>query len=152
MLGYSIDDPQGMEGVPGSVQGLGHLDVKTTMAPLKHLSQKTGVHPASNAEVTGYEIHIGETTGPDTTRAWLQFGNKPEGAASPNGRIQGCYMHGLFNADTFRAAFLAQFGVDSCLDFEVGVDETLDALADHIEQYFDLDLMLSLAGDVVPPA
>ena len=57
-------------------------------------------------------------------------------------------MHGLFSSDTFRAAFLAPYGVASTLDFEAGVDDTLDALARHVEQYFDIDLMLSLAGDV----
>ena len=148
MLGHEIADPLGMEGTPETVAGLGHLDITTTMAPLKHLSQKVGVHTASGAPVTGYEIHIGETTGPDTGRAWLEFEGRPEGAASPHGRVRGCYMHGLFNSDPFRAAFLAQFGAESTLSFEAGVDETLDALADHIEAYFDLDLMLSVARQV----
>ena len=148
MLGHIIDDPLGMEGTPGKAAGLGHLDITTTMAPLKHLSEKTGTHLTSGARVTGYEIHIGETTGSDTARAWLEFDGTPEGAASPTGRVMGCYMHGLFNSDAFRAAFLAQFGVASSLDFEAGVDAALDALADHIEAYFDLDQMLALSGDI----
>lgn len=148
MLGHTIADPHGIEGPPSNVQGLGHLAVDTVMAPIKHLSLKTGEHPATGTPLSGYEIHIGETDGADCARAWLQFEGRGEGAATPNGLVQGCYMHGLFSSDSFRAAYLAQFGATSSLDFESGVDDTLDALAEHVEQYFDVDLMLSLAGEV----
>ena len=148
MLGQSIADPHEIEGTEGIVAGLGHLDVETVMAPIKHLSLKEGHHPASGTPLTGYEIHIGETTGPDRSRAWLKFDGKDEGASSPNGQVQGCYMHGLFNSDSFRTAFLTQLGVASSLDFEAGVDDTLDALAAHVEQYFDIDMLLELAGEV----
>lgn len=148
MLGQSIADPHGIEGPPATVPGLGHLDVETVMEPIKHLALKEGAHPASGTTLTGYEIHLGETTGPDTARAWLQFEARREGAASRDGRVQGCYMHGLFSADAFRAAFLDTFGVGSTLDFETGVDDALDALAAHVEEYFDVDLMLSLAEPV----
>ena len=57
-------------------------------------------------------------------------------------------MHGLFNADGFRAAYLAGLGVRSEVAFEAGVDDALDALAEHVERYFDVDLMLELAGEV----
>ena len=148
MLGRSITDPQGIEGPAARVAGLGHLDVETTMAPLKRLSLKQGTHPASGTDLSGYEIHIGETTGPDCARSWLDFEGAPEGAASASGRVQGCYMHGIFSSDAFRRAYLAQFGVTSTIEFESGVEETLDALADHIETHFDVDLLLSLAAEV----
>lgn len=149
MLGKSIADPHGIEGAPATVAGLGHLDVGTVMAPIKHLALKQGTHPASGTALSGYEIHIGETTGPDTARAWLQFDDRPEGATNRSGTVQGCYMHGLFSSDSFRSAFLAQLGVESSLKFEDGVDDTLNALADHVERYFDIDLMLELAGEVI---
>lgn len=148
MLGQTIADPHGIEGEPGTVEGLGHLQIDTVMAPVKHLSLKNGQHPASGTEVSGYEIHIGETDGPDRARAWLTFDGQPEGAASADGRVQGCYMHGLFNSDAFRRAYLNQFGVGSTLDFEAGVDAALEALASHVEAYFDIDQMLELADDV----
>ena len=150
MLGKTIADPHGIEGPACTVEGLGHLDVDTVMAPLKHLALKTATHPASGTTLDGYEIHVGETEGPDTARAWLEVGGAPQGAASPSGRVQGCYMHGLFNADGFRTAFLQQFGAASDLDFEAGVDATLDALADHVEAYMDIDLLLELAEDIAP--
>ena len=118
------------------------------MAPIKHLSMKTGVHPASGRILSGYEIHIGETSGPDCDRAWLSFAGKAEGAASPSGRVRGCYMHGIFSSDQFRRAYLAQFSVESALDFEAGVDEALEALADHVEKFINVDLFLTLARDV----
>ena len=68
MLGRSLSDPDGIEGAAGTVAGLGHLDVSTVMAPVKHLSLKTGLHPESGTELSGYEIHIGQTTGPDCGR------------------------------------------------------------------------------------
>ncbi|KHA51654.1 cobyric acid synthase [Sulfitobacter geojensis] len=148
MLGKSIADPLGIEGAPATVSGLGHLNVATEMAPIKHLSLKQGHHPTSGTNLSGYEIHIGETTGADTDRAWLQFDGKDEGAASPNGKVQGCYMHGLFNADSFRRAFLSELGVHSTLDFDEGVEETLDALADHVEKFFDIDRLLDIASAV----
>ena len=151
MLGRRIADPHGIEGDAGTVDGLGHLDVTTVMAPVKHLALKTGTHVATGAALAGYEIHIGETTGPDCSRCWLDIAGRGEGAASASGRIQGCYMHGLFASDAFRGAYLADFGARSTLDFEAGVDAALDALADHVETYMDVDLLLSLAEDVVPP-
>ena len=148
MLGHRIADPHGIEGASGEVAGLGHLDVETVMAPIKHLSEKQGRHPASGASVTGYEIHIGETDGPDRARAWLEFAGHPEGAATADGLVQGCYMHGLFGSDAFRAAYLQSLGGRSALAFEAGVEDALDALADHMARYVDIDLLLSLAAEV----
>lgn len=148
MLGKTIADPLGIEGPACTVDGLGHLDVHTTMAAQKHLALKFARHIASGETLDGYEIHVGETTGPDTDRAWLEVEGIPQGAASATGRVLGCYMHGLFNADAFRTAYLTQFGAASDLDFEAGVEETLDALADHVEAYMDVDLLLSLAAPI----
>jgi adenosylcobyric acid synthase len=148
MLGKRIADPHGIEGPPCEVEGLSHLDVETVMAPVKHLSVKSGTHPGTGTPVSGYEIHLGETTGPDCVRAWLDIDGRPEGAAGRNGQVQGCYMHGLFGSDLFRSAYLAPMGVQSTLDFSSGVENTLDALAAHVESYMDVDLLLSLAADV----
>ncbi|APE44146.1 cobyric acid synthase CobQ [Sulfitobacter alexandrii] len=148
MLGQTIADPHGIEGPPSEVAGLGHLRIDTVMAPKKHLSLKTGTHPASGTSLSGYEIHIGETTGPDCARGWLTFDGASEGAMSADGRVQGCYMHGIFTSDSFRRAYLSEFGVDSSLVFDAGVETTLDALAAHVERYMDVDLLLSLAEEV----
>lgn len=147
MLGRVISDPQGIEGSPGSVPGLGLLDVTTEMRPEKHLALTHAIYLPTGDEVRGYEIHLGHTVGPDCGRAWLQVGKRVEGAASADGRIRGCYLHGLFASDRFRAAYLAGIGVAaSGSAYDASVDASLDALAAHLERHLDLDLLLRLAG------
>ncbi|MDW3222499.1 MAG: cobyric acid synthase [Paracoccaceae bacterium] len=150
ILGNTIADPDGLEGTPGSAKGLGHLNVDTVLQPRKTLSLTEGIHMPSGAFLSGYEIHMGRTIGPDCDRAWLQLDDGVQGAASENGLVQGCYLHGLFNSDTFRAAWLAQFDLTSKTSYDQTVETTLDALADHLEKHMDLDLLLSLAAPCRP--
>ena len=89
MLGRWIDDPQGIEGAAQRVPGLGLLDIETVMSPQKRLTLTQGFYPATGDVVEGYEIHIGQSDGPDRTRGWLTFGGQSEGAASPDGRGAG---------------------------------------------------------------
>lgn len=149
MLGREIIDDAGIEGQPARVAGLGLLDVVTTMQDDKRLTEVTATHIATGTPVQGYEIHIGATDGPDTTRAWIDVAGRAEGAASADGRIQGCYLHGLFSADDFRKAYLAALGTPpASYDYEDSVDRTLDALADHLEAYMDVDMLLACAAEV----
>ncbi|MEO0938622.1 MAG: cobyric acid synthase [Pseudomonadota bacterium] len=145
MLGRSIADPDGIEGRAGTAEGLGLLDVETVLEPVKTLELSHGRDAHSGAPLQGYEIHMGRTTGPDTARAWVQLQTRMDGAASAQGRVRGTYLHGLFASDTFRAAFLGQFGGTAEVDFEAGIEGALDALADHLEAHMDLDRLLSLA-------
>jgi adenosylcobyric acid synthase len=147
MLGREIADPDGIEGPAGRVPGLGHLDVVTRLAPAKTLALTEARHIASGDRVSGYEIHLGVTEGPDRARAWLDVAGRPEGAASADGRVRGTYLHGLFASDGFRRTYLAGLGAAvSGLGYDDGVDRTLDALAAHIEAHVDLDRLLALAG------
>lgn len=148
MLGRAIADPDGIEGAAGTVPGLGHLDVVTVMKPEKRLALTEATYRATGDAVQGYEIHLGETTGPDCARAWLDIADRPEGAASPSGRVRGCYLHGLFASDRFRAAFLADLGGHSGLTYDDDLETTLDALGQHMETHMDLDLLLNLAAPV----
>jgi len=145
MLGKTITDPEGVDGRPGTVDGLGLLDVTTTMAGKKQLTLRTARAVPDGTPVTGYEIHMGRTEGPDCTRAWLEIENRPEGATDRTGRIRGSYLHGIFSSDAFRASYLEQLGAASDLSYEDGVEDTLDALADHLEQHMNLDRLLATA-------
>ncbi|MEM7732246.1 MAG: cobyric acid synthase [Pseudomonadota bacterium] len=147
MLGQAIDDPDGIEGVPGAVRGLGHLNVKTVMKPQKRLALTRARDLESGAEVEGYEIHLGETDGPDCANPWLELDSGKAGAMSHGGRVRGCYLHGIFGADEFRRTYLKGLGARSELSFEESVEETLDALAAHIETHLDLDAVLNLAEE-----
>jgi adenosylcobyric acid synthase len=149
MLGTWVEDPDGIEGIAGRHQGLGHLDITTVMTQDKRLAEVRAKDIASGTELTAYEIHIGRTTGPDCAHAWLSLDAQNEGAASATGRIKGCYLHGLFASDAFRHSYLTQFGLTDRLEnFEHDVDQTLDALAEHMENHLDLDALIALS-DVV---
>ncbi len=145
MLGHEIIDEDGIEGPPSRVKGLGLLDVRTVMKPQKRLARSTAIYLPTGDTVAGYEIHIGDTTGPDCDRAWLALDGRGEGAASPDGRIMGCYLHGLFAADQFRSAFFEQCRLPlSRYDYAAGVEHTLDALATHVESHLDIDQFLAI--------
>ncbi|MEY8843195.1 cobyric acid synthase CobQ, partial [Cribrihabitans sp. XS_ASV171] len=147
MLGRSIHDPDGVEGPAAKVDGLGLLDVETVMSADKQVRSRHARALSSGVPVTGYEIHMGRTSGRDCARAWLDLDGRPEGAAARDGRVRGSYLHGLFSADGFRAEYLAMLGAESVPGYEDGVDDVLDRLADHLERHMDLDLMLSLAEE-----
>ncbi|WDR06586.1 cobyric acid synthase [Devosia rhodophyticola] len=143
MLGQSIADPDGIEGTPGISEGLGLLDIKTILAPVKTLGMVDGFEIAGGHPITGYHMHMGRSQGPDCANPFAQISNLPEGACSPDGRVFGTYLHGVFASDSFRAAFLG--GTTSGLIYEAGVEAALDALATHLESHLDLDALLALA-------
>ncbi|MBO9449952.1 cobyric acid synthase [Tropicibacter sp. R16_0] len=145
MLGKTIADPEGIEGFTGEVEGLGLLDVHTVMVGQKKVTRTQANETQTGLPVYGYEIHIGRTEGPDCARPWLTVGDRPEGAISASGRVRGSYLHGMFASDSYRAAFLQDLGHNSGLTYEESVEETLDALADHLERHMDLDQLLRLA-------
>ena len=92
-------------------------------------------------------MRVGRTTGPGATRPMLRLDGRGDGALSPDGRIAGCHLHGLFASDAFRRAFLAALGGggDPALLWEERIDGTLDALADHLEAALDLQRLLEIA-------
>jgi adenosylcobyric acid synthase len=143
MLGQSIDDPEGIEGPAGKTNGLGMLDVHTVMSPEKRLERVAGTDPDSGATVAGYEIHIGNTKGTDCARPMLEINEKSEGARS--GLASGCYIHGLFSSDSYRAAFLKSFGEKSSVTYSSEIETVLDKLADHLEEHLDVESMITLA-------
>jgi adenosylcobyric acid synthase len=148
MLGRRIADPEGREGPAGAAaDGLGLLDVETVLGAAKILLEASGVEIASGCAVRGYEMHLGRTEGRGTARPMLRLGDRVDGAATPDGRIAGCHLHGLFAADGFRRAFLARLGGggDPSLDYERRVEGTLDALAAHLEANLAVDRLLEIA-------
>lgn len=147
MLGKTISDPDGIEGAPGSAEGLGLLNVETVLQATKQLRVESARDAASGQDLTGYHMHMGVTTGPDAARPFAFVQDMPEGALSATGQVMGTYLHGLFAADSFRRAFLNRAGLraTAALNYEAEVDAVLDALAAHLEQNLDLDALLALA-------
>jgi adenosylcobyric acid synthase len=149
MLGREIADPDGIEGPVTHVRGLGLLDVTTTMSAHKRLNLSNATYDATGDTVSGYEIHIGETVGPDRDNGWLTLDGRREGAASGDGRVKGCYLHGLFASDGFRASYMAGIGAPvQSLNYDAGVDATLNELALHLETHLDVAAILGLAETI----
>jgi adenosylcobyric acid synthase len=145
MLGRSIGDPDGIEGPPGVAAGLGLLDVETVLTPDKRTVPVEAFHILSGEAVSGYEIHLGRTHGPDCVRPLLDIQDRLDGASSPDGLVAGTYVHGLFAADGFRRAFLARLGARSTAAYEAGLEAALDALAAHLTAHIDLEQILAIA-------
>ena len=100
MLGRRIADPDGIEGPPGEAPGLGLLDIETVLGRRQAARPKPpGIDLATGMPVRGYEMHLGATTGPGLARPMLDLGGRPDGAVSADGRVAGCYLHGLFASD-----------------------------------------------------
>ncbi|MFT9061078.1 MAG: cobyric acid synthase CobQ, partial [Acetobacter orientalis] len=111
--------------------------------------------------VMGYEMHIGRTTGAGCEHPLLELAGQPEGAVSTNGQVYGSYLHGIFGSRAARMALLARAGGHAFAPggnwHEVGrtanlpahhndvVENALNALADHLERFIDLDALLALA-------
>jgi len=148
MLGRRIADPQGLEGPPTEVAGLGLLDVETVLTAEKILRECDGVSVADGAPFAGYEIHMGRTSGPDCARPLLRMRDgRPEGAVSASGRIRGAYVHGLFGRNSQRAAWLKELGSPaSRLDYDHEVERVLDEWAAHLERHVQIDRLLGLAS------
>ncbi len=146
MLGTTVADPDGVEGAPATVAGLGLLSVATVLGGDKRLEAVEGRLAGLEAPVSGYEMHVGATTGADCARPFARLGGGVDGAVRADRRVAGTYLHGLFADDRTRSALLADWGgATSDLAFEAEIDATLDALAAHLAAHVDPDRLLSLA-------
>ena len=146
MLGLSVDDPDGVEGPPGKVAGLGYLPVHTVLTGVKRLAPVAG--EAWGAPFAGYEMHMGETTPAGAaSRPCVRFDDgRSDGAVSADGRVSGCYVHGLFADDRQRVALLTRLGAASDgASYEAAQEAALDAVAAHVAFHVDLDRLIAIA-------
>jgi adenosylcobyric acid synthase len=149
LLGTKIRDPHRVESREREVTGLGLLDVMTGFARKKVLIQVVGVHRESGCPVEGYQIHMGRTKvgpgvapfldlqKPDRSRRWA------EGAVSPDGRVIGTYVHGLFDQPSFRRTFLNRLrSARGWAPLEpspgLSTDQAIDRLADFVAEHVGL--------------
>jgi adenosylcobyric acid synthase len=139
MLGRIVADPHGVEGHPGISEALGLLDVDTELAHDKMLAMVSGRCAFADAEVSGYEIHMGVSRGSATARPAFYLGERPDGARSDDDQVLGTYLHGLFDAPQAMAALLRWAGlhtiqpVDSAQLREHSLDRIADAALPLLE-------------------
>jgi adenosylcobyric acid synthase len=146
MLGRAIRDPLGLEGPASTAEGLGLLDVETILSSDKRLEPVHGA-TCDGIPFSGYEMHMGVTDGPDRARPFARLADgSSEGAVSPDGRVIGTYIHGLFVDDRQRTAWLTRFAAGrTSISHDALVDDTLDRLAAHLAAHIDLDRLLMLS-------
>jgi adenosylcobyric acid synthase len=160
MAGRTIEDPRGVEGPRGAVDGLGWLPLTTRFGADKVLDRPGGQvvgGPASGQRVAGYRIHHGrvEESTPEAP-VWLAADD-----GSPLGwttdAVCGTSLHAVFEDDGFRTAFLAWIAdragkqwAPSGVSFRVARYQRLDRIADAIEAHLDLDRLTALIGQAAP--
>ncbi|MGO9913064.1 MAG: cobyric acid synthase CobQ, partial [Acidimicrobiales bacterium] len=158
MLGHAIEDEY--ESGAGRVTALGLLPIVTAFSPSKLTRPRTG--SSLTSRVSGYEIHQGEPVwlpGSDAT-SLVQLddgvGTGPEGCVSADGRVAGTSLHGLFESDDFRAAWLDRVArrrsksfVASGVSLSDRRESQIDRLADAVEEFLDLDLLAALISSTV---
>ena len=146
MLGHMVRDPHGIEGGVKEAEGLGLLDMETVMEPEKTVRNVTAHSVHFDLPLSGYEIHLGRTTGPDCLRPSAIINGIEDGATSADGKVFGTYMHGLFSADAFRGRFLESLGIrGGGIDYRAEVERALDEIAAHLEKNLDCDAIFAAA-------
>ncbi|NWC59914.1 cobyric acid synthase [Pseudomonas veronii] len=149
MLGERVHDPLGLEGPAGSSDGLGLLAFSTTLAQEKQLRNVRGRLLLEDAEVSGYEIHAGVTSGAALERPAVHLDDgRHDGAQSADGQILGTYLHGVFETPAACSALLRWAGVQAVqeVDYHALRERDIERLADLVEQHLDTALLRRLCG------
>ncbi|GAB7010103.1 cobyric acid synthase [Halorubrum trueperi] len=96
-------------GSASTVEGLGVLPVETRFSPDKRVKRVTktvhgvGLVAGASGTATGYEIHMGRTSAVRSSES-IARPLGPESAATE--RVLGTYLHGLFENENVRNAFV----------------------------------------------
>ena len=149
MLGEQVHDPLGLEGLAGSSDGLGLLAFSTTLEEEKQLRNVRGRLLLEDADVSGYEIHAGVTSGDALSNAAVRLDDgRSDGAQSADGQILGTYLHGLFETPAACSALLRWAGLQDVqeVDYHALRERNIERLADLVENHLDTELLRKLCG------
>lgn len=161
ILGQTISDPYEVESIDPTINGLGLLDIETTMAQEKTTVQNTGLilegtHTFSNLEVTGYEIHMGESRLlNETIKPFLKTKDGHfDGAVNAEQNVFGTYFHGVFDNDLYRNALLNRLRVAKGLapvevsaNFAAIKNAEYDRLASHVKDHLQMDTIMKILDE-----
>jgi adenosylcobyric acid synthase len=145
MLGKTINDPLGLEGLPGNSEGFGWLDIETELQPEKTLKNVTGRLNLPNQEscdIQGYEIHAGLTLASsdsiENTSIITTEDDHICALLSEDQQILASYWHGLMDTPEALQSILRWAGAETKLvDYQELREKSLDALADSAFESFD---------------
>jgi adenosylcobyric acid synthase len=151
MLGKLIHDPHGIESEAGTTPGLALLDMETTIQPTKQLKQVSGSLVFDGCSVSGYEIHMGTTSGDALKSPLIKLTAGNDGAISPDGSVIGTYFHGLFDEGPACRSLLSWAGLENPaeLDYVALREQGIDNLANILESHLDVNRLLEISA--VPP-
>ncbi len=151
ILGEQIHDPHGIESSQEYVQGLGIMELSSTFAAEKTLTLVHDVASPLGVPCKGYEIHHGLTRHSPKVTA-IAHGEKKHNVTYTQGRCWATYLHGIFDDDAFRRAFIDHIRADLGLQTQgrivahYDIDTALDALADHVREHVDIKKIYKTMG------
>ncbi len=172
MLGKVIRDPENAESKTLETEGLGLIDVSTLFNLQKSTHQvKATIHDrGSNIfkslnrdnEITGYEIHMGETELLNGTAPFLKIVERSDkevcmddGAVSNDGNVIGSYLHGIFDNDELRLGLINRLrnskGISPMLAEELSTvdkEAQYDKLAALFRKHINMDLVFKMIGNL----
>ena len=147
ILGKRISDLEGVEGEPRVEEGLGFLDMETTFNKIKNTRQIKGIDCNGN-EITGYEIHNGESSPLCQENIWIKGEDgKVLGMKSPDGRVLGTYIHGLFDEGDFALKLVNEIKEKLNMDIEEEMNYReykmmqYDKLCDILEENINMNMV-----------
>jgi adenosylcobyric acid synthase len=152
MLGTSLLDPTGIEGLAGEYPGLNLFPLQTTITDLKTTRQRTTTtnYPHPGSTISGYEIHQGDTQW-HSDRAKIEeyvplFADRSLGIVDRELSLWGTYLHGIFDNGMWRRNWINQVRarhqlsplVTEVPDYASQREQIFDELADAISAHLDL--------------
>ncbi|WP_067618324.1 cobyric acid synthase [Alicyclobacillus acidiphilus] len=160
MLGREVADPDGIESANGEIlRGLGLLPVRTVWHSEKTTVLVDGIAtlPEGEVPIRGYEIHMGVSTYVEgatpfaRVRADSDTKWRVDGAIADGGRVIGTYVHGLFDHDVFRTAWLDMVrtahglsrpaGEVAPVPYQARREANYDRLANLLREHVDLSVL-----------
>jgi adenosylcobyric acid synthase len=151
MLGTQIID-SGVESHAGTYAGFGMLDCVTRFGPYEKKIRQVHRHAcnvppilSSIGDVTGYEIHMGETEAGNDREAFIG-----DGRVTEDGLVFGTYMHGLFSNPSAVNALLSYIAIQKQLEFTPiprDSPDPYDELAALFEEYVNMDAISALVTE-----
>ena len=148
MLGQAVHDPDGTESSPGSSEGLGHLAIETLLQGEKQLRNVQGhwLGEVGHIPVTGYEIHVGQTSGSDLAQPLMQLNTGADGARNSEDTVMGSYVHGLFDEPKLLAELLRWAGLEhtQAFDYPALRAAQIERLADEVEAELPVEKIFNI--------